>query len=135
MTERTIFLTALDKKSPIARAAYLDTVCAGKPELRRRIEQLLRSHLEADTFLDVPAVEQLASADQGLTFLAPPREPEALGRLDHYEVLEVVGRGATGVVLKARDTKLQRVVAIKVLAARLAASAAARRRFVREAQA
>ncbi len=48
---------------------------------------------------------------------------------------EVVGRGATGLVLKARDRKLQRVVAIKVLAPRLAASAAARQRFVREAQA
>src|SRR5581483_3956322 len=56
-------------------------------------------------------------------------------RLDHYEVLEVVGRGGMGVVLKARDTKLERVVAIKALAPRLAASPAARRRFVREAQA
>jgi serine/threonine protein kinase len=50
-------------------------------------------------------------------------------------VLEVVGRGGTGVVLKARDTKLQRFVALKVLAPRLAASAPARQRFVREAQA
>jgi WD40 repeat protein/tRNA A-37 threonylcarbamoyl transferase component Bud32 len=55
--------------------------------------------------------------------------------LDHYEVLEVVGRGGMGVVLKARDTKLQRVVAIKVLALRLAGDAAARQQFVREAQA
>ena len=50
-------------------------------------------------------------------------------------MLEVVGRGATGVVLKARDAKLQRVVALKVLAPRLSASAPARERFVREAQA
>src|SRR5207247_2013227 len=56
-------------------------------------------------------------------------------RLDHYEVLELVGRGTTGLVLKARDRKLQRIVAIKVLAPRLAASGAARQRFVREAQA
>src|SRR5262249_21737480 len=70
---------------------------------------------------------------QALTFLAPPREPGALGRLDHYDVLEVVGRGATGVVLKARDRKLQRVVALKVLAPRLAACGPARERFVPEA--
>jgi WD40 repeat protein/tRNA A-37 threonylcarbamoyl transferase component Bud32 len=135
VTERTIFLTALDKTDPAARAAYLDQACAGKPALRQRIEQLLESHRQAGSFLDVPAMEQLAGGEHGLTFLAPCREPGGLGRLDHYDVLEVVGRGATGVVLKARDTKLQRVVAIKVLSPRLAASDAARRRFVREAQA
>ena len=55
--------------------------------------------------------------------------------MDHYEVLEVVGCGGTGVVLRARDTKLLRVVALKVLAAPLAASGSARRRFAREARA
>src|SRR5690349_21691311 len=135
MSERSIFLNALDRTDPADRAAYLDAACAGKPELRRRIERLLRSHAVEDSFLDVPAPEQLARGEQALTFLAPPREPGALGRLDHYEVLEVVGRGSTGVVLKARDTKLQRVVALKVLAPRLAASGPARERFVREAQA
>jgi WD40 repeat protein len=58
-----------------------------------------------------------------------------LGRLDHYEVLELVGRGSTGIVFKAQDSELQRVVAIKALAPRLGASRAARLRFVREAQA
>jgi WD40 repeat protein/tRNA A-37 threonylcarbamoyl transferase component Bud32 len=135
MTERTIFLAALEREDPAARAAYLDAACAGQPALRRRVEELLRSHREADTFLDVPVMEQVAAAEASLAFLGPPVEPGALGRLDHYEVLEVVGRGGTGVVLKARDTKLQRVVAIKVLAPRLAASRCARQRFVREAQA
>jgi serine/threonine protein kinase/uncharacterized membrane protein HdeD (DUF308 family) len=137
MSERDIFLNALDIEGPAARAAYLDEACAGRPELRRRIEGLLRAHPAAEeaAFLEVPALEQLAGGDQALTFLAPPREPGALGRLDHYDVLEVVGRGATGVVLKARDSKLQRVVALKVLAPRLAGNGPARERFVREAQA
>jgi WD40 repeat protein/tRNA A-37 threonylcarbamoyl transferase component Bud32 len=135
MSERSIFLNALDREDPAARAAYLDEACAGKPELRRRIERLLRAHREGGSFLEETAPEQLARADLALTFLSPPREPEALGRLDHYEVLKVVGRGGTGVVLKARDTKLQRIVAIKALAPRLAASGGARQRFVREAQA
>jgi WD40 repeat protein/tRNA A-37 threonylcarbamoyl transferase component Bud32 len=135
MSERSVFLNALDREAPADRAAYLDAACAGKPELRQRIERLLQSHQAEDTFLNVPAPEQLARADQALGFLAPSAEPGALGRLDHYEVLEVVGRGATGVVLKARDTKLQRVVALKVLLPRLAASRCARQRFVREAQA
>jgi WD40 repeat protein/serine/threonine protein kinase len=135
MTERSIFLGALDLKDPAARAAYLDRVCAGKPELRQRIEELLRSHQEADTFLQVSAPEQMAAAERSLAFLKPARESGGLGRLDHYEVLEVVGHGATGLVLKAKDTKLQRIVAIKVLAPRLAASFTSRQRFVREAQA
>jgi hypothetical protein len=135
MSERSIFLNALDMEPPAARAAYLDEACAGRPELRRRIERLLRAHQMGGAFLDVPAPEQLLSGDQVLAFLAPPGEPGALGRLDHYDVLEVVGRGATGVVLKARDSKLQRVVALKVLAPRLARGGPARERFVREAQA
>ena len=135
MNERSIFLNALDRDDPAARAAYLDAACAGRPDLRKRVEELLQSHHEAGTFLNVPAMEQVVAAEKSLGFLGPPREPDSLGRLDHYEVLEVVGRGGTGVVLKARDTKLQRVVAIKVLAPRLAVSAAARQRFVREAQA
>jgi WD40 repeat protein/tRNA A-37 threonylcarbamoyl transferase component Bud32 len=133
--ERDIFLNALEIEDPAARGAYLDTACAGRPALRQRVEELLRSHQEAESFLNVPALEQVAAAEQSLTFLGPPSRPDAPRRLDHYDVLELVGQGATGLVLKARDTKLQRVVAIKALSPRLAASDGARRRFVGEAQA
>src|SRR5262249_9192103 len=138
MSERAIFLAALDK-DPAERAGFLDEACAGNETLRRGVETLLQLHAEDPTFLGVPAVEQLSAADLGpadaaadLSFLAPSSVPGALGRLDHYEVLEVVGRGSTGVVLRGQDTKLLRVVAIKALAASLAASGTARKRFVRE---
>jgi uncharacterized protein (TIGR03067 family) len=72
--------------------------------------------------------------DTSLSFLGPAEKPGHLGRLSHYEILEVIGRGAFGVVLKAFDPKLHRVVAIKVLAPSLATSASARRRFEREAK-
>jgi WD40 repeat protein/serine/threonine protein kinase len=135
MTEREIFLDALEQEDPGARAAYLDSVCAGRPALRRRVEELLRLHREDPEFLNTPAMEQMAAAEESLTFLRPSIERCSLGQLDHYEVLEVIGRGSTGTVLKARDNKLQRIVAVKVLAPRLAASKSARQRFVREAQA
>src|SRR5438128_4515296 len=70
-----------------------------------------------------------------LGFLGKSDNPKHLGRLGHYEIIEVVGRGGMGIVLKAFDERLHRVVAIKVLLPELAASAAARQRFTREARA
>ena len=70
-----------------------------------------------------------------LAFLEPTEEPGRIGKLGIYEVVEVIGRGGMGVVLKAFDPPLNRFVAIKVLAPELATSATARRRFAREAQA
>jgi WD40 repeat protein len=79
-------------------------------------------------------------AELPLDFLDPPSEPpgsprRSLGRIHQYEVLEEVGRGGMGVVLKALDPGLHRVVAIKVLAPQLAVSGTARKRFTREARA
>ena len=76
-----------------------------------------------------------SDSETPLGYLEPSTKPGSLGRLAHYEVLEVVGRGAFGTVLRAFDEKLQRVVAIKVMALELAAISPARKRFMREAQA
>jgi tRNA A-37 threonylcarbamoyl transferase component Bud32 len=138
-----IFFAALEKATLAERAAYLDEACAGNEALRRWLEPLLAAHPQVGQFLERPVVQSEGVAAAGgvddaavdLSFLSPPSEPGSLGRLDHYEILEVVGRGGTGVVLRARDTKLLRVVAIKVLAAPLAASGSTRQRFAREARA
>jgi hypothetical protein len=61
MTERALFLDALQRTDPALRAAYLDTACAGDRALRERVEALLRSSEHAGAFLEVPAVEQLAA--------------------------------------------------------------------------
>ena len=58
-----------------------------------------------------------------------------LGQLDQYEVLEIIGQGGMGVVLRGFDPELNRPVAIKVLSPHLAGVGAARTRFMREAQA
>ena len=70
-----------------------------------------------------------------LDALGPTDDPEKLGRIGGYEVTGVVGAGGMGVVLKAVDKSLDRIVAIKVLAPHLATSGAARKRFSREAKA
>jgi serine/threonine-protein kinase len=64
-----------------------------------------------------------------------PEQPWTRGRLGPYEVLEVLGQGGMGVVLKARDPGLDRIVAVKVLNPTLAHVGSARRRFAREARA
>jgi len=160
MNEESLFAAALETGSPGERVALLEKECAGDVALRQRVEALLRSHEKTD-FLRTPAVQVAAAeilatqvdppegedgaADRGnpadedhaaaLGILSPSDKPGSLGRLGHYEVQEEIGRGGMGVVLRAWDERLHRVVAIKVMAKHLATSATARRRFMREAQA
>jgi len=74
MTERALFLDAMERTDPVERARYVDTACAGNPELRARIEALLRSSADAGAFLDVPAIEQLAAH---ASVPAPPKARRA----------------------------------------------------------
>jgi serine/threonine protein kinase len=69
-----------------------------------------------------------------LDFLELSTKPGVLGRLGHYEVLEVLGQGGFGTVVKAFDEKLHRMVAIKIMSPQLAATSPARKRFIREAR-
>ncbi len=150
MSERDIFTAAREMTDPAARGAYLDGACGADTGLRSRVEALLRAHEQPDSLLDHPAVAPpdpgsaatrtlggaggTATADEALTFLAPPTRPDALGRLGHYEVLQVLGQGGFGIVFRAFDEMLQRVVALKVMAPLLAATSPARKRFLREAR-
>jgi serine/threonine protein kinase len=163
MHHRDVFLAALEV-APAQRTAFLDQACGGDVELRRLVEELLLSHDEAGSFLEHAAVAGAASRLPGgpgengvageaaetpedeargahrpsaedLSFLAPSSKPGGLGRLGHYEIQEVVGKGGMGVVFKAFDEKLHRVVAVKALAPALAAAGSARQRFIREARA
>ncbi|HVK14721.1 MAG TPA: serine/threonine-protein kinase, partial [Gemmataceae bacterium] len=157
MTEEKVFLAVIDLPDAAARAAYLDGACGTDGDLRRQVEALLASHFRSGEFLDVPAAEQIQAAAaegdtathrgdavsaetdpdderNGLSFLAPSARPDSLGRIGHYEVLQVLGRGGFGIVLRALDDVLQRVVAVKVMAPQIATLSPARKRFVREAR-
>jgi serine/threonine protein kinase len=152
MTEETIFAVALEKRDPAERSAYLEEACGTDLPLRQRVEGLLDTHDKLGAFLERPAVAQLAAAPprpEPVTgavyhgkraarvrdFLQPPTRPGSLGRLAHYEVLAVLGRGAIGPVLKAFDDQLHRLVTLKLLAPELVVPAWARERFRREARA
>src|SRR6185312_1270 len=69
-----------------------------------------------------------------LSFLTSSNRSDSLGRIGHYEALQVLGKGGFGIVFRAFDDLLQRVVAIKVMAPQLAATSPARKRFLREAR-
>ncbi len=68
-------------------------------------------------------------------FLAPPQQPDEIGRLGTYRVLEELGRGGMGVVFRAEDTHLRRVVALKVMLPQHVTNPTDKARFVREARA
>ena len=78
--------------------------------------------------------DEFAECDAAIDFLKESSESDSLGRFGRYEIVEVLGRGGMGIVLKGFDKALNRYSAIKVLAPHLASSGAARRRFAREAK-
>ncbi len=156
MTEEEIFNAVLELPVGASQDAFLDEVCGGDSDLRGRVNALLSSHFRTGDFLDVPAVEQIQAGQlqtsehpmhkgsgdasrnndiSSLSFLTPSTRPDSLGCLAQYEVLQVIGQGGFGIVLRAFDDRLQRVVAIKVLAPHLAVTSPARKRFLREARA
>jgi len=105
--------------APLQRAEFLSRVCSGDIELRRQVESLLANDESKNDVLEAAvakAVDQLPTLSPG-------------SRLGPYEILVPIGSGGMGEVWKARDTRLNRTVAIKVSPATFT------QRFEREAQA
>ncbi|WP_145440854.1 serine/threonine-protein kinase [Gimesia chilikensis] len=130
-----LFLAALEKKTPAERAQFLDETCGEDLEQRRRVEALLLAYDDAGSFLEKSPVGSGTAEPLSLDFLTPSDDPNLLGTLGDYQVQEVIGQGGMGIVFRALDPKLNRIVAIKVMSPLLAVNPNARKRFLREAQA
>jgi hypothetical protein len=114
------------------RSAFLDRECASDPSLRQDVDEMLsvQGKLDPD-FLEFPAADQvtLPATAAGSSMLA------AGTRLGPYEVQALLGAGGMGEVYRARDTRLNRTVAIKVIPRAFSTDSARLQQFEREARA
>jgi len=115
--------------APVLRERFLDDACSGDPVVRQEVEELLCSYDVSDEFMERPAASEVAREIVGAGSKLD------IGRmLLHYEIIAPLGEGGMGEVYLARDTKLGRRVAIKVLPSNSVESEEANGRLLREAQ-
>ncbi|MCZ6770210.1 MAG: protein kinase, partial [Acidobacteria bacterium] len=123
-----ILAAALERQEG-ERSVYLDEACGGDEGLRRKVETLLAAHQETEDFLEEPAVEMVADG------FARDEADTLVGRqLGCYKILSFIAAGGMGEVYRARDTQLDREVAIKVLPAEFTQDPERLARFQREAK-
>jgi serine/threonine-protein kinase len=120
-------LGAALERAPHDRAKFVQQACADDEELRQHVESLLAHMQEAGGFLEGPARQLLDGAAQS------HRKPLGAS-FGPYRVLEPLGRGGMGEVYRARDERLKRDVALKVLPSGLADDPDLLLRFQREAE-
>src|SRR5262245_5882867 len=124
-----LYHSALERDAS-EREAFLAAACVGDNALRGEVESLLRCDARAEDFIEEPALEVAAQLH------AEGRAPSMIGRqLGHYQILSLLGAGGMGEVYRARDTRLSREVALKVLPTAFANDTDRLRRFEQEARA
>jgi class 3 adenylate cyclase/tetratricopeptide (TPR) repeat protein len=124
----TELLDSALSKSGSEREVFFRDLCADDAELGEEVASLLRAHEGRG------ALDELASLMPRLERGARPTAIQG-ERLGPYRLMEEIGHGGMGVVFRARDTRLDRIVALKLLSSRRTASEEARTRFLTEARA
>ena len=120
---------AAREQEPGKRRHFLQETCADE-ELRGEVESLLQREAEAESFLEAPALDVAAEA------FAEGRARSMFGRtLGHYTIVDFVGAGGMGEVYRARDARIGRDVAIKVIPPVIAGDPERLKRFEQEARA
>jgi serine/threonine protein kinase len=128
-TVKRIHQSALDR-DPSERAAFVRASCGGDETVLREVQSLLSYEVDAESFLERPAMDLAGRSS------SEPHENSLAGRtLSHYEIVSLLGAGGMGEVYLARDPRLDRTVAIKILPADLAGDPERMQRFEREARA
>ncbi len=117
MTERSVFLAALDIADAAGRAAYLDQACAADADLRRRVEALLAAHAASGTFMAHPAAEDDPRDATGeFTQAGPVPFESGLLLAERYRLLGPIGEGGMGTVYRAEQVQpVKRMVAVKLI--------------------
>lgn len=111
MTEREIFLEALDCGSPEARAAYLDGACGADVTLRIKVDELLNEHFSNDSLLLGPALDA-----ERPSIVESPSEETSAQMIGRYKLLEKIGEGGFGEVWMAEQRQpVKRRVALKII--------------------
>jgi uncharacterized repeat protein (TIGR03803 family) len=120
---------------PARRAVFLSESCAGDDVLRSEVEELLDFDARADGFIETPALQVLARQEARALEASSGFRLAAGAQLGPYQILKPLGAGGMGEIYSARDTRLGRTVAVKILTALMMDQAGFRERLEREARA
>ena len=123
-----IYHAALERRAD-EREAFLDETCLDDAGLRREVESLLGYETRAEEFIEDPALDVAA---EGMS--RQPAQPMIGRRVGVYEITSLIGKGGMGEVYQARDTRLDRNVAIKTLPDLFSEDPQRLARFEREAK-